>query len=294
VTRYLGYADIDGAYPGHPLEVEPWTNLYIAWSFVGYFKSSGETIDQWLPRMVNCVDRAVFLGFKIYVGLDMGRKWANHPDDFSTRKTTVRRILTALAPYRASVVAIDVSDEMCPDKETAKAWYVKVRDVMADLGYGSIPIGMTFTATQATQEDIITIPLASSAGMLKGPDFVTLELYAGPNGKNLGETGNMDFIRGNIDASVARIDPRIKVAFWLQGFNRNGVFVGEDELATLNKQSYKFARDKHHSDGEPLNPSLFLIFNWARTTGPGKVGTKWLPKVIQKHKWIATDMGVIA
>lgn len=291
--KYLGYAAVDGAYAGKPSEVAGWTNLYVAWAFVGYYKGDGETIDQWLPRMVLCVQRAVGHGFKIYLGLDMGRIWANHPADFSTRKSTIKRILDALYPYRNSVIAVDVSDEMIPnDKATAKAWYRKVRDSLVECGWPSLPIGTTFTAKQATSEDVITIPLAAKDGTVKGPDFITLELYAGPDGRNLGEDGNMSFIRGTIDAAVARIDPRIDVVFWLQGFNRNGAFDNETDLATLNKQSYKYARDKHYRDGNRVAPDIFLIFNWARQTGPNKVGTKWLPKVQKKHKWISADMGV--
>jgi len=284
--KYLGYAAIDGAFNGHPSEVAAWTNLYVAWANFGYYKKAGETIDDWLPRMVACVDRAYKLDMWIYVGLDMGR------NEEMSRRSTVKRILRALLPYDDRIVVVDVADEPAIDAATAKAWYAKARSVMAEIGMAPHPLAITFTAKQSMHENVITVPRFKSDGTLKGPDIVTLELYSAP--ANQGEVANLEYVRARIDAAVARIDPKIGVWFWLQGFNRNGAFIGEAELATLNKQSYKFAKKKHRSDGAPLDPKGFLIFNWARKTGEGKVGTKWLPLVKAKHKWIAADLGTMA
>lgn len=288
--KYLAYALQDGAFDGRPTET-PWVNTYHAWAFTGYVRASTETIDDWLPRMVHCVERAVGLGMFVFLELDMGRN-----ADMNTR-ATVTRIIQAMKPFWSSVIAVSVADEPAIDKQTAKAWYAKVRDVIKSLGLESRPVGIGLSVKQSVDPDdpLIQVPKYSAKGDLKGPDFIILELYAGPNGVNTGQEANMEFVRRNIDTAVARIDPRIKVWFWVCGFDRNGAFNSEDDLAVLNKQSYKFARDKHHSDGSKLDPEVFLIFNWARKTGAtttSKVGTKWLPKVQQKHRWISADMGL--
>lgn len=285
--RYLGYACIDGAFPGNPEQVKPWTNLYVAWSFFGYWKT-GETLAQWLPRMVACVDRAYKLGMWIYVDLDMGRQVPAYHEAMSNR-TTVKRILKALLPYDDKIIAISVADEPAIDRATAISWYKKVREVMAEVGMRPHRLAITLTAKQSMYEDVITIPRRKADGSPKGSDIVILELYSAPT--NQGEAANMEYVRARIDSAVPRIDPAIEVGFWLQAFNRNGAFKGEAELATLNKQTYKYARDKRRN-GVPLSPKIFLAFNWARQTGPDKVGTKWLPLVKQKHKWIAADLGI--
>jgi hypothetical protein len=286
--KYLGYADVDGAFDGRLTEC-PWTNLYIAWAYVGYLKVHDEPIDSWLPRMTKCVKRATDAGYRVYLGLDCGR------NDEMAKGETIRKILTAMKPFWQDVVAVDVADEPKWDKETAKAMLAKVRSIMVDLGLDSRPCGMTFTAQQSIEEDVITIPTYKPG--LKpgdpvrhvGPDYVVLELYSKP--ENLGPVNNLEYVRANINKAVARLDPTQKVWFWVQGFDRNGAFLGEADLALLNWQTYKMARAKLHSDGKSLlDPLGFLVFNWARTTGPNRYGTKWYPALQAAHQRIWRDI----
>ena len=272
--KAFGYADIDGAYPGRPQDVNEWTNTYIAWAFIGYWKGKGDTTEMWLSRMKKCIKRAADLGMKIYLGLDCGRS-----DDAATTER-IKAVLDTARDCWANVIAVDVADEPPWDKPTTKQMLAKVRGIIEAMGLDYRPCGITYTAVQSLTEDPITIP-NFKLGKRVGPDYIVLELYSKP--QNQGQAANLQFVKDNIKGAVARIAPDQRLRFWLAGYDRNGAFVGEEDIAALNWQTYEWTRNKYSDRIDGYN-----IFNWGRKTGVG--GTLWLPKVRDVHKRIWADM----
>lgn len=277
--KFFGYAACDGAYspPGKLAEVTGWTNMYVAWAFLGYFKNPGEAASVWLARMAICVKRAAGLGMHIYLGLDTGR----NPESASSAR--INAVLDVMAPYWDSVVCIDIADEPSWNNRQTKDMLAKVRSLVAAKKLGYRPCGITYTATQSVTESPITIPLMSGGRRL-GPEFTVLELYSTP--QNMGQDQNLAFVKNNIKAAVSRIDPAHQLGFWTAGYDRNGAFVGQADIAALNLQAYQFVRDTYGARAQYLP-----IFSWARMVGKP---TRAMPLVQAAHRKIWQDLGARA
>jgi hypothetical protein len=283
-VRPFGYVCTDGAFPAKPSEVAGWTNLYVAWAFYEYWK--GEQLpdgkidhEAWLTRMKTCVNRVGnTTTMRFYLGL-----WGQNPDMLTNKMMT--RVFEIMRPWWSRVSAIDIADEPKWTKQETKANLRKVRDLLQTLKLPYKPIGITYTSVQSTGGDESFGIVHIKDGKLVGPDFVTLELYTLP--QDQGTTANISFISKNIKKAWSLLDPSTRCWYWLQGFNRNGVFTSEQHLAELQWPSYKLVKDDPRTEG-------LLIFNWARSQPSiNSKGTKLMPSVAVQHRRIAHDLGVI-
>lgn len=275
--KYLGYSNVGGSWAGKPADVKPWTNLYIAWADYGYW-TTGLTPAQWRAKMSAGVKKAVDLGQSIYLCL-------NGQADVDMTSDSVNAVLDLMAPYWAFVVAVDIADEPAWTKQQLKANLIKARKLIAAKGLASKPCGVTLTTYQSTQVSHSPSDALITAGGAAGPDFVALECYVDRFTQDKGQAKNLAEVTIFITESRGNAPVTAHFWYWLQGFNRNGAFPNEDNLAALQFPSYKLGRDdfRYRTDG-------YLIFNWGRMTGVGKVGSLWLPKVVAQHKRIWTDM----
>lgn len=272
----MGYALSDGAFG--PAEYPAWTNLYICWAFMGYWKGETEPdgsvdVDAWMTRMVKClakvpVDRLIYLGL-----------FGQIPENITG--AAIRRMLKALKPYLKRIVAVDIADEPTWDRPTTKAKIAQVRSLMDQVWGERRPVGITYTAAQSMTSDAFGIPLP------QGPDFVTLELYS-PDGAHPdhGKVANISAITYDIRQAWSKMTPGTRCWYWLCGFNRNGTFTNEDNLAQLQWDTYMLVRDDSRTDG-------ICIFNWNRKNSAISKGSKQMPKVQAAHRRIAANLGIV-
>ena len=275
--KYLGYSNVGGSWAGKPADVKPWTNLYVAWADYGYW-TTGLTPAQWRAKMAAGVKKAVDLGQNIYLCL-------NGQAEVDMTSASINAVLDLMQPYWNHVVAVDVADEPAWTKQQLKANLVKVRKLIATKGLPSKPCGVTLTTYQSTQVTMTPSDMLITAGGAAGPDFFTLECYVDRFTQDKGQKRNLAEVTEFIVGSRDNAPVTAKFWYWLQGFNRNGAFPNEDNLAALIFPSYKLGRDdpRGRTDG-------YLFFNWGRQTGVGKVVSLWLPKVTAQTKRVWADM----
>lgn len=288
MPKPFGYYLGDGKVGNHTEEFFPYTNVYMAWVFNGYYK--GDSPDSYYARMEKCVERAAKAGKLIYLGLNCQR-------EEDRTKASIRRAIKIVKPYWNQLYWIDIADEIEVSRQEAKALIRKVRDVVAEEGLSYKPLGMTFTTDQSLFGDIITIDLL---------DFVNLECYPDFHlqYQDQGPARNIEYIQDVLSRARERLDPDTPVWYTLCGFDRNNKFktgpnvkVNEDNLADLNWKSYKITRVNYRTIG-------WLVFNYARPTTekgadgvtrivPGSGGTKFYPKVKEQHIRIAKELGIV-
>ena len=275
--KYLGYALVGGSFAGKPADVKPWTNLYIAWADYSYW-TTGLTPAQWRARMSAGVKRAVDLGQNIYLCL-------NGQAEVDMTSASINAVLDLMQPYWAFVVAVDVADEPAWTKQQLKANLTKVRKLIATKGLASKPCGVTLTTYQSTQVTNTPADALITAGGAAGPEFFTLECYVDRFTQDKGQKKNLAEVTEFIEESRANAPVTARFWYWQMHFNRNGAFPNEDNLAALAWPSYLLGRDdpKGRTDG-------YLMFNWGRMTGVGKVGSLWLPKITAQAKRIWADL----
>jgi hypothetical protein len=243
-----GYYFADGRFGDYRREVNDYTNLYFAWTRVGYEASAEAPNSQWLDAMEAAVASAVAQGRRITLELNL-------QEDREGRVTPLDDVIKMMCPYWASVERVELADEPNPAVWTQDHTEDVIRTVNASIDTNCSkdptfdrPLGIDFGTVNP-------LPPAVHA---EGLSWVGIEGYLDGPGDPISQV-NIDRLNQQLTTlkSQALGLPIVIVG---QSYTRNTCWANVDNVRDLQPVTYAQAA------ADP-NVLQLQMFAFARATG---------------------------